>query len=144
MPTAGQRIDPFLNFNFRVEIDGITRAGFHEVTGLDSTVDVVEYREGGANTPMKLPGITKYGNITLKWGVTDDTQLQQWHQDVTNGTINRKNGSIVLLDASGVEQRRWNFRNGWPTKWAGSNFTGDGNAVWFESVDIAHEGLTPG
>jgi phage tail-like protein len=138
------RVDPFLNFNFRVEIDGITRAGFHEVTGLESTVDVVEYREGGALSPMKLPGMTKHANLVLKWGVTDDTQLQDWHQSVSNGTVQRKNGSIVLLDASGAEQRRWTFLNGWPTKWTGSNFTAEGNAVWFESVEIAYETLTPG
>jgi phage tail-like protein len=138
------RVDPFLNFNFRVEIDGITRAGFHEVTGLDSTIDVVEYREGGASSPLKLPGLTKHGNLVLKWGVTDDTQLQDWHQDVSNGTITRKSGSIVLLDASGAEQRRWNFSNGFPAKWTGSTFTAEGNAVWLEVVEIAYETLAPG
>lgn len=138
------RVDPILNFNFRVEIDGITRAGFHEVTGLDSTIDVVEYREGGLLSPIKLPGLTKHANLVLKWGATTDTSLFDWHIQNSTGTVTRKNGSVVLLDASGIEQRRWNFMNAWPAKWVGSNFTADGNAVWFESVELAYETLTEG
>ena len=65
----GQRVDPFNNFNFLVEVDGITRAAFQEASGFDSMIDVVEHREGGENTTArKLPGMTKYSNITLKWG----------------------------------------------------------------------------
>ena len=74
MPT-GDRLDPFINFNFTVEIDGITRAGFHECTGVNSAIDVIEHREGGAISPLKLPGQTKYGNVTLRRGVTDDRDL---------------------------------------------------------------------
>jgi phage tail-like protein len=138
------RVDPILNFNFRVEIDGITRTGFHEISGLDSTIDVVEYREGGLLSPIKLPGLTKHSNLVLKWGVTDDTSLQDWHLSNSNGTVTRKNLSVVLLDATGAEQRRWNLMNAWPTKWVGSSFTADGNAVWFESVELAYEEMTEG
>ena len=74
--------DPFVNFNFLVEIDGIARGAFQEVTGLDSTIDVIEHREGGENTtPRKLAGQTKHANIVLKWGMTIDNQLFDWHQD---------------------------------------------------------------
>lgn len=70
------RPDPLVNFNFLVEIDGITRAAFHEVSGFDSTIDVIEHREGGENTtPRKLPGMTKHSNIILKWGMSIDTDL---------------------------------------------------------------------
>ena len=101
---TGVRVDPFLNFAFTVEIDGIARAAFHEVSGFDSTVDVIEHREGGDNTtPRKLPGMTKHGNIVLKWGMTDDAQLYQWHRDVVRGAVQRRNGSIVLLDRRGQE-----------------------------------------
>ncbi len=88
--------------------------------------------------------MTKHANLVLKWGVTDDLQIQQWQIDASNGNVTRKSGSIVLLDASGVEQRRWNFANAWPTKWTGSNFSAEGNAVWLESVELAYETLTPG
>src|SRR3954471_13850315 len=117
MATA-QRIDPYMNFNYKVEVDGITRAAFHEVSGFDSTIDVVEHREGGDNTtPRKLPGLTKHSNIVLKWGVTDDEQLYQWHRSAVNGDVQRRNGSIVLLDRRGVEVARWNFVSAWPAKW---------------------------
>ena len=73
---VGQRVDPFDNFNFKVEIDGIVRAAFQQCSGFDSTIDVIEHREGGENTtPRKLPGLTKYSNISLKWGITDDMEL---------------------------------------------------------------------
>ena len=45
MAQTGQRVDPYGNFNFLVEIDGITRAAFHEVSGFDSTIDVIEHRK---------------------------------------------------------------------------------------------------
>jgi len=66
---TGQRVDPYNNFNFLVEIDGIARAAFQEASGFDSSIDITEHREGGENTTMrKLPAMTKYSNITLKWG----------------------------------------------------------------------------
>jgi phage tail-like protein len=139
---TGVRIDPYLNFNFLVEIDGITRAAFHEVSGLDSTIDVIEHREGGDNTtPRKLPGMTKHSNIVLKWGMTDDQELYQWHRDVVNGTVQRRNGSIVLLDRRGQEVARWNFFKAWPTKWTGPSFTAEGNDVSIEQMELANEGV---
>lgn len=142
MPPLGQRVDPYGNFNFLVEIDGITRASFQEASGLDSSIDVIEHREGGdPATPRKLPGMAKYTNIVLKRGVTDDTELWEWHADAVNGTVTRKNGSIVLLDDTGAEKMRWNFREAWPTKWTGPSFNATGNEVAIETLEIAHEGL---
>lgn len=136
------RVDPYLNFNFLVEIDGIARAAFHEVSGFDSTVDVIEHREGGDNTtPRKLPGMTKHSNIVLKWGMTDDAQLYQWHRDVVRGVVQRRNGSIVLLDRRGQETARWNFFGAWPAKWDGPDFNAEGNDVAIETLELAHEGV---
>jgi phage tail-like protein len=141
MGTAA-RIDPFFNFNFLVEIDGIARAAFHEVTGFDSTIDVIEHREGGDNTtPRKLPGITKHSNIVLKWGMTDDQDLYRWHRDTVRGNVQRRNGSIVLLDRRGQEVARWNFFNAWPAKWDGPDFNAEGNDVAIETLELAHEGI---
>lgn len=134
--------EPFNNFNFLVEIDGITRAAFHECSGLDSTIDVIEHREGGENiTPRKLPGMTKYSNIVLKRGITDDKELYSWHLKAIRGEVTRKNGSIVLLDRAGVEKARWNFVRAWPSKWTGPSLTAEGNDVAIEQLDLAHEGL---
>lgn len=141
MPT-GVIPDPFNNYNFLVEIDGITRAAFQEVSGFDSTIDVIEHREGGENTtPRKLPGMTKYSNISLKWGMTDDRDLYDWHRDVVQGTIERKNGSIVLLGRDGAEVARWNFFRAWPTKWDGPDLNAEGNDVAIELLELAHEGV---
>ena len=142
MAQTGQRVDPFGNYNFLVEIDGITRAAFHEASGFDSTIDVIEHREGGDNlTPRKLPGMTKHSNIVLKWGLSDDIQLYKWHLDAVKGNVQRKNGSIVLLDRQGQEQVRWNFRNAWPSKWDGPDFNAEGNDVAIETLELTHEGV---
>ena len=136
------RVDPYRNFNFLVEIDGITRAAFQEASGFDSTIDVIEHREGGENTTLrKLAGLTKYSNISLKWGLTDDRDLYDWHRQAVKGVIERKNGSIVALDREGNEVVRWNFFDAWPTKWDGPDFNAEGNDVAIETLELAHEGV---
>lgn len=135
-------VDPYVNYNFVVELDGITRAAFQEVSGFDSTIDVIEHREGGDNTtPRKLPGMTKHSNIVLKWGLTDDQELYAWHRQAVRGNVQRRNGSIVLLDRAGQERLRWNFVNAWPTKWDGPDFNAEGNDVAIETLELAHEGI---
>lgn len=139
---TGDRVDPYLGFNFIVEIDGITRAGFRECSGLDSAQDPVEYREGNDPiTPHKQPGLNKYSNISLKWGITDDADLWDWRKKVMDGTVERKNGSIVLMNDAGEEKLRWNFSEAWPTKWTGPTFNATGNEVAIENLEIAHEGV---
>ena len=137
---TGQRVDPYRNFSFLVEIDGITQAGFSDASGFGASTDPIEYREGGeTKTVRKLPGLTKYTNITLKWGLTDSRELYDWYKDVVNGKIERKSGSIILLDLEGNEKVRWNFFEAWPTKWDGPDFTAKGNDVAIETLELAHE-----
>jgi phage tail-like protein len=133
--------DPYLSFNFHVEIAGITRAAFQQCSGFDSTIDVTEYREGGDNTPRKLPGMTKYSNIQLKRGMTDDQELYDWHQRTILGNIERKNGSIVLYDRKNVEVARWNFIRAWPSKYDGPDLGAEKTEVAIEMLELAHEGL---
>jgi phage tail-like protein len=141
----GDRKDPFHGYNFRVELDGITRAGFHEAAGLDSDQTPVEYREGtDPLTTRKLPGLVKYSNISLKWGITDDSELWDWRQQAMEGKVTRKNGSVVLMNNEGDEVRRWNFRDGWPTRWTGPTFNATGTDVAIETLEIAHEGVSKG
>jgi phage tail-like protein len=141
MSPVGDRVDPFGNFNFLVEIDGIARAAFHECSGLESRVQVIEHREGGALTATKLAGMTTYSNIVLRRGVTNDTELYDWHVEATRGNIQRRNGSIVMLDARGQETRRWNFFEAWPATWTGPSLNSEGNDVAIESLELAHERL---
>src|SRR5258706_6887187 len=100
------RNDPLRNFRYRLEIDSITQAGFSEVAIADTTIDAVEYREG-TDPPhvRKLSGLTKYGNITLKWGLTVGAgalDLFKWHADVSAGQVEgkRQKGGVVAHGAS--------------------------------------------
>jgi phage tail-like protein len=140
MPT-GARVDPYPSYNFTVEIGGVTRAAFQECSGLDSTVEITEYNEGGRNTPMKLAGLAKFANITLKWGLTDDPELYAWHRAAVDGNLERKDGSIVVRDRDGTEKVRWNFFNAWPTKWTAPAFNAETSAVAIETLELAHEGV---
>ena len=123
---ANPRVDPYRNFNFIVEIDGIAKAAFQEVCGLGAEVDVAEYREGGENAGAvrKLPGRVRYFPITLKRGITQDKSLWSWFKTVVNGVAQRANGSVVLLDSSRNQVLRWNFINAWPSKWEGPFLSG--------------------
>jgi len=142
MPPTGSRTDPYLGFNFLVEIDGITQAGFQEVSGLDASTDNVDYREGtDPNHARKLSGLNKFSPISLKRGITDTDELWKWRQTVMDGKTERKNGSIVLLDDTGAEKIRWNFSNAWPTKWTGPSFNAATTAVAIETLEITHEEL---
>lgn len=135
-------IDPFGGYNFLVEIDGIARAAFQQVSGFDSTVDIVEHREGGENTTVrKLPAMTRYSNLQLRWGITDDLQLYDWHRKAVRGELERKNGSIVLLDRRGQEVARWNFVRAWPSKYDGPDLNAETSDVAIETLELAHEGV---
>jgi len=139
---TGQRVDPYRNFGFLVEIDGVTQAGFSDCSGFGANNDPIEYREGGENKHVrKLPGMTKYNNITLKWGLTDSMELYNWFRDVVNGKIERRSGSIIVLDLEGKEKVRWNFFDGWPTKYDAADFTAKGNDVAIETLELAVERL---
>jgi phage tail-like protein len=123
-----------------VEIDGITQAGFQEVDGLDSSTDAIDYREG--NDPLhvrKLTGLNKHSAITLKRGITDSDELWKWRATVVDGKVERKNGSIILLDDTGTEKLRWNFFNAWPSKWTGPALNATNNAVAVETLELTHE-----
>ena len=134
------RVDPFKNFRFLVEIDGIVQAGFSDCNGLGSSVEVVEYREGGDTpTVRKLPGKVSYADITLKWGITTSRELYDWHFAAVTGQIQRKNGSVILQDDLGNEQIRWNFFSAWPSKYAAPEFNAKGNDVAIDTLTVSCE-----
>ncbi|MFN7741685.1 MAG: phage tail protein [Cyanobacteriota bacterium] len=134
------RKDPYRNFRFLLEIDGITQAGFSDCTGFGSSVEVIEYREGGdAPTVRKLPGKATYPDITLKWGITDSRELYDWHKAALVGTIERKDGSVILLDDVGEEKVRWNFFTAWPSKYDAPDLTAKGNDVAIETLTLSCE-----
>lgn len=140
------RVDPYRNFNFAVEIGGTTIGYFTECTGFGATIEITEHSEGGDNgKPRKLPGQTKYTNITLKWGLTDSTELWDWFQKTSDGKVTRKDGSIILRDLDGVTEKiRWNFFDAWPTKWDGPDFNAKSNDLAIETLELAVEKIERG
>jgi len=140
MPT-GDRNDPFHVFNFRLEIDNSSVAGFREVSGLSFTVDPVEYREGTDIPlhPRKKPGMTKFANISCKRGETNDKQLYQWYANVLNGIPDRRDGAIVLQDEQHQDVLRWEWTAGWICKWEGPSLNATTNDLAIESIEICVE-----
>lgn len=144
----GIRNDPYMGFNFLVEIEGLLVGGFNEVSGIQGEVEIHEYREGGQNEYIhKFVGPTKYStNLTLKHGVTDIDFLWGWYDDVTKAidegkAVERKNGSIFLLDRQRIPAMWWNIEAAYPIKWTGPELRADSNTVATESVELVHKGI---
>ena len=138
----GKRNDPYGQFNFLVEIDGVVKGGFSEASGLTTDTNVIEYRDGNEITTVrKLPGLMKYNNIVLKRGFTRDRSLWEWRKKVIDGKTQRTGGAIVLLDEARNEALRWNFREGWPSKWEGPALNAKTSETAIETLEIAHEGV---
>src|SRR5215813_9058647 len=141
MAETSKRIDPYSNFRFMVEIGGVSYGMFRECSGFSSEIAVTENSQGGVLVTEKLPGRVKYSNIVLKWGLTDSRDLYDWHRAAVNGQIQRRNGSIVVLDSTGQEKVRWDFTQGWPSKWDGPDFNAASDDIAVETLEIAHEGI---
>lgn len=124
------------------ELKGIP---FQEVSGLEIETQIIEYRHG--NSPVfssiKMPGIAKYGNITLKKGMfVNDNKLFDWYNSIKMNTIKRNTVTIKLLDENGKPVMQWQLSNAWPTKISSTDMKATGNEVAIESIEIAHEQLT--
>jgi phage tail-like protein len=141
MPEA--RRDPYLNFNFLVQIDGDTVAGFREADLPEARIEVAAYREGNErpNTVRRLPGRVEYGPLVLRRGFAGDRTLFQWWRDVADGNLDRRNVVIILRDQSGRDVARWAFRDALPTKYSGPSFRAQGNEVAIESIELVVESM---
>lgn len=139
MAEIGKRVDPYSNFRFRIEIGGVWYGMFRECSGFSSEIAITDNPQGGVLETQKLPGRVKYTNIVLKYGVTDSRDLYDWHREAIKGNIQRKDGSIVLLDRQGKEQIRWDFFNGWPSKWDGPDFNAASDDIAIETLEIVPE-----
>ena len=138
------RTDPLRNFRFRLEIEGIAQASFSEVAIGETTTEAIDYREGSEPTHVrKLSGLTKYGNITLKRGITDSLDIWNWHKQIVAGQIqsNRKQVAIVVQDEAGADKARFVVTDAWPTKYDPSDLSGKGNEVYIELLELVNEGI---
>lgn len=149
--------DPLKVFRFRVEIDQFERAGFREVNGLEASVEVAEYREGGDNhTVKKSPGLASFSNITLIRGQIigsdqgGDDEIVDWFKNVFDVTQSlpiqaenpRRSLEIVQYDPTFTERRRWEVQEAFPVRFkpfSDMNATSNDNSV--EEVELANEGF---
>ena len=142
--SANARVDPLPRFSFLVEIEGIRRAGFMTVSGLEEETEVREYREGGDNTTVrKLAGLNSYSPIVLEQGSTYDVELWDWRQKIKRGGAqgNRKPISIIQQNEKGEEVKRWQIFDAWPSKYTAPEFDASSSDNAVESIEIQHEGL---
>lgn len=141
---ADAMVYPFKKYNYEVKIDNMNVAGFSEVSATDITIDPIEYREGNmkVKTAGKQPGIVKYGNVTLKWGMTESMELYQWAQDVAAGKIERKTITITLKDDEQTETAAWQLISAWPTKYTAADMNATSNEVAIETMEFVTEGIT--
>ena len=135
---------PLPKFYFTVKVGDLSEAMFQEVSGLDVEAQVIEYRHG--NSPefssIKMPGIKKYANVTLKKGLfKGDNRFWDWFNKIKMGVIERQPVTIKLLDESGAPTMVWTLKNAWPTKITGTDMKSEGNEVAVETLEMVHEGL---
>ena len=130
---------------FTVEIDGIETARFQKCEGLEAETYVYEVEEGGLNhTTRKFRGRTRFPNLILEKGITENESLFNWFKEtcLENKKLERKNGSVVLKDTEGNEVKRWNFYRAFPCRWIGPRLvTNLGSDFAVERIEIAHEGI---
>jgi phage tail-like protein len=137
---------PIPKFRFEVDLGTeLTKVAFQEVTGMDVENQIIEYRH--SNSPLfsteKMPGITKYGNVTLKRGIfVNDNSFWNWHAEIKMNVIKRRDVIIRLLDEAGNVTMQWTLSNAWPTKITSTDLKSDGNEVAVDTIEIAHEQLT--
>jgi len=149
---------PLTKMNFLVTVDGVNgTAAFSEVTGVEATVDVIEFRQGnsGSLAPVKIPGLVKHGNVTLKFGYTSNNAFKTWIQECvseTRGEMPRSQVQIEMIDINGgapqgvVTQttpggKVWLLSNAWVTKYTAPDLNATTSEVAIESVELAYEEL---
>jgi phage tail-like protein len=142
MPTE----ELFGAYNFLLEVQGIISdnkiivGGFKSMSGMDSETEIVEFKQGNDTVVRKKPGRTTYANIVLERGYTATDDLWTWRQNIENGKIDRRSGSIIILDQDGqTEVARYNFYEGWPCKWYVPDMSADSSAMAIEKIEIAVE-----
>jgi phage tail-like protein len=135
------RLDPYAGYNFSIELDGVTRAGFRECSGLESSQNATEYREGTDKNlaVRKQPGLNTHSDITLSRGITSDSKLWEWREKAAKGAVERHDISITLLDNVGNAQVTWNLFDCWPRTWTGPSLNATADEVAIEQLTLAYE-----
>ena len=150
------RTDPYRSFNFLITLVDSGNApgtpltpirnqpsgGFSECSGLEMSMDIEEYKEGGNNgTILRFPTRVKWANLHLKRGLAVAEDLWLWHFGFVQGRVVRRDGVVTLQDEQQNPVKIWSFTRGLPVKWTGPNLNASQNQVAIEELEIAHEGL---
>lgn len=139
----GVQVTPYRDFNFKVVIQGVVQGHFTKVEGLGMSIGRILFRAGGENSAVRvIPGQVEYAPVTLKYGLTDSTEMLQWLFRAVEGQVERRNVSIAMLnDAGSAEVRRWNLIGAWPCDWFGAPLDALGKNLAIESLSIAYDRL---
>lgn len=138
--------DPMIGAHFEVSVGAVT-GYFTEVSGLGSESEVIDHKimAKGAKEPIirKIPGRLKWGDVTLKRGITKNMDFYKWRQQVEQGKVDaaRLDGTIIMYDQNLTPVASWEFYKAWPSKISGPQLTSDSNAVGVEELVIVHEGI---
>jgi phage tail-like protein len=138
------REDPLVGFHFMLEIQGSVTGYFTEVSGIGSESEIGEQKvvtDKGVQVVLKVPGRLKWGDISLKRGLTSNLEIWNWRKMIEDGNVKgaRKNGSIVMFDQSLKAVAQWDFKNAWPSKVSGPSPKSDSNELTVEELTIVHE-----
>ena len=142
--TQSEAVWPMPKFFFSVTWGG-NEIAFQEVSGLDVQSEEIKYRHGNSKqfSVIKMPGMKKYGNVTMKKGVfKGDNKFWDWLKQIELNKIKRVPVVISLLDQGGAAVMVWTLTNAWPTKISSTDLKSEGNEVAIETIEIVHEGLT--
>jgi phage tail-like protein len=140
-----RKTDPLVGFQFELDTGAAVTGYFAEVGGIGSESDVVDQKVTAKGKPyiQKMPGRLKWGDVTLKRGITADMEIWTWRKMVEDGDMigARKNCTVTMYDAAGGMSAQWTFDNAWPSKVTGPAIKADSNEFGVEEVVIVHEGM---
>lgn len=145
---ASYEEDPLLGFNFKLDLGGKVVGFFTECSGIGSEHDIIEHKvvdDAGHEIVRKIPGRLKWGDVTLKRGITSDMTIWDWRDKVVLGNMKdaRQTCSVIMLSRDyTTEVAAWTFENAWPSKVSGPSLKSDSNEFGVEEVTIVHEGMS--
>lgn len=144
MELSGRRLDPYLGYNFLVEIGGLLTGGFSRVSGLECNLQVEQYQEGGVNDyTHQFPSQVTYPNLVLSHGMTDLNGLWHWFDAAASGVVLRLNGTVMMLGNDRLPVMWWNFKNAYPIRWVGPDLdASNASTVMVEQLELVHQGVT--
>jgi phage tail-like protein len=139
-----EAMDPYRGYNFKLQINGVNQGHFTECSGLGIKIEAIKYREGGNDLVVHhIPGPVDYTPITLRYGLSDSTELWEWLMAGVGGKVERRDISVLLLDSTGAnEVIRWNLFNAWPSEWQGTVLNALSREIAIESLTLVFDSLS--